>query len=155
MKNIARLIVGCCAFWLIVQSASAQAPSRPFLTGKWQGVMTAVQAEADGSPHVMPPIEGPGQIGFRLDIRADNLVLYFQSGDQWAGIGEGLDLRTYEQGRSAITTVALPAGENLEVMQLNIVRYDEDTIGVFMTRVTGGAQPSAITMLGRLTRADF
>jgi hypothetical protein len=163
MKTLARLATACCAVLLFVNSASAQAPSRPFLTGKWEGVMTGVGANADGSTAIVPPFDPQrGQVGFRLDIRQTNLVMYFQNGAEWIGVGEGQDLRTNEQGRSAIVITAFPVPSGArEAIMLNIVRWNEETIAVYMSRVTGvdpnggGSPPAPINLMGILNRAEF
>lgn len=161
MKTLARLATACVAGLLLINSTFAQPPSRPFLQGKWEGVMTGVGANPDGSPTELPPFDpARGQFGFRLDIRATNLVMYFQNGDQWIGLGEGLDLRTNELGRSAVVIAALPAQNGgREAMMLNIVRWNETTIAVFMSRVTGagpnGDMPTSLTTMGIFNRAQF
>jgi len=163
MNTLARLFLAGCALALSAQIASAQAPSRPFLTGKWAGVLTVV--DAPGLPdEVIPPFPtDPGrQLGFRLDIAQTNLTMQLQAAENnWIEIGRDADLRTNEQGRTAVVVTALgnPAQPPLETMVLNIVRWDEDTIGVFMSRVTtlqeGQEEPQHLTFLGRLNRADF
>ena len=145
---------------LTMQSAVAQAPSRPYLTGKWEGVMTGVGPQADGSPSIAPPLDPQrGQYGYRLDIRPTNLVMQFQSGDQWIAFGEGLDLRLNEQGRTAVVIAALNAQNGgFETMMINIVRWNEDTIAVHVSRVTGGAggePPPPVNSMGILNRANF
>jgi hypothetical protein len=162
MKTLARIFAASCAVMLFVHSASGQAPSRPFLTGKWEGVMTGVGANPDGSSTSVPPFDAArGQYGFRLDIRQTNLVMHFQNGDQWIGLGEGQDLRTNEQGRSAVVITALNGSNGgIEAMMLNIVRWNEETIAVHMSRVTGagpsgGALPPPINSMGILNRAEF
>jgi hypothetical protein len=162
MKTLVRLVTACCAILLFAHAASAQELSRPYLTGKWEGVMTGVGALPDGTPAVVPPFDPTrGQIGFRLDIRQTNLVMYFQNGDQWIGLGEGMDLRTNENGRSAVVITALNAqGGAIEAMMLNIVRWSEDSIAVHMSRVTGagpsgGQLPPPVNMMGILNRAQF
>jgi hypothetical protein len=165
MKTLARLVTACCVVLLMVHSASGQAPSRPFLQGQWEGVMTGVGAQPDGSPSLTPPFDAArGQYGFRLNIRATNLVMYFQGADgNWIalGAGENDDLRTNEQGRSAIVITALGgANGGIEAMMLNIVRWNEDTIAVHMSRVTGagpdgGALPPPVNSMGILNRAEF
>jgi hypothetical protein len=136
--------------------------SRPFLTGVWEGVMTGVGAQPDGSPSVTPPFDAArGQYRFRLNIGTTNLVMYFQNGDQWIGLGEGQDLRTNEQGRSAIVSTSLQAANGAtEALMLNIVRWDELTIAVQMSRVTGagprgGALPLPVNSMGILNRAAW
>ena len=162
MKTFARFAAACCAVVLFVHTASGQAPSRPFLVGKWEGIMTGVGPLADGSASEVPPFDpARGQYGFRLDIRETNLVMYFQQGEQWIGLGEGQDLRTNEQGRSAIVITALNAQNGgVEAMMLNIVRWNEDTIAVQMSRVSGagpsgGELPPSINSMGFLNRAQF
>lgn len=162
MKMIARILAVSCLGFLTVQLASAQVPSRPFLTGKWEGVMTLVGPQPDGSPTIAPPFEG-GQFGFRLDIRQTNLVMYFQSGADWIAFGEGQDLRLNEQGRNSIVIAALPAGATgnlIETMMLNISRWDEETITVHMSRVTqadeaSGQPASSVNSMGRFGRGDW
>jgi hypothetical protein len=121
-----------------------------------------VGANPDGSSTSVPPFDAArGQYGFRLDIRQTNLVMYFQNGDQWIGLGEGQDLRTNEQGRSAVVITALNGSNGgIEAMMLNIVRWNEETIAVHMSRVTGagpsgGALPPPINSMGILNRAEF
>jgi hypothetical protein len=124
--------------------------------------MTGIGAPPDGSSSVTPPFDAArGQYGFRLDIRQTNLVMYFQNGDQWIALGEGQDLRTNEQGRSAIVITALNGSNGgIEAMMLNIVRWNETTIAVQMSRVTGagpdgGALPPPVNSMGILNRANF
>lgn len=163
MKTLTRLVPVCCAAILFAQSASGQELTRPYLTGKWEGVMTGVGALPDGSPAPVPPFNAAlGQYGFRLEIRQTNLVMYFQSGDQWVALGEGADLRTNEQGRSAVVITALRNQQNggMEAMMLNIVRWTEDSIAVHMSRVTGagpsgGELPPPVNSMGILNRAQF
>ena len=138
------------------------APSRPYLTGKWEGVMTGIGAELDGSPSMVPPFdEARGQFGFRLDIRETNLVMYFRNGDQWISLGEGQDLRTNEQGRSAIAVTSVNAANGgIEAMVLNIMLWNEETIAVHMSRVTGagpdgGPLSPPVNSMGFLDRATF
>lgn len=147
---------------LFVEPEPGQGPSRPYLTGKWEGVMTRVGAEDDGSPSAVPPFDNTrDQYGFRLDIRERNLVMYFQSGDQWISLCEGQDLRTNEQGRSAVVITALNAANGgIETMVLNIMRWNEDTIAVHMSRVSGagpngGELPPPVNSMGILNRAVF
>jgi hypothetical protein len=149
MKNLARILALGSVVLLFAQSVSAQAPSRPFLTGKWEGVMTGVGANADGSASVVPPMQAErGQVGFRLDIRGDNLVMHFQVGEnQWQALGDNADLRLNDAGRSAIVIVNLGS----EVMMLNIVRWDEPTLVVHMSRVG----PQVVNSMGSLTKTDF
>ena len=141
---------------------SVQAPSRPYLRGKWEGVMTAIGEEPDGAPSVVPPFdEARGRYGFRLDIRETTLVMYFQNGSNWIPLGEGQDLRTNEQGRSAVVITTLGnANGGIEVMMLNIVRWNEGTIAVHMSRVIGaapggGTVPTQMSSMGILDRAQF
>lgn len=163
MKNLASLFAASFVLCLLAQPASAQEPSKPFLTGKWEGVMTVVGPEADGSPSVLPPMEAArGQFGYRLDIRQTNLVMYFQQGSDWIGMGEGLDLRLNQEGRSSVVIAQLRGSnpDSIEVMMLNIVRWDEDTLAVFMSRQTGAGSsgtepPQPLVFFGRLNRADF
>lgn len=125
--------------------------------------MTGIGALPDGSPASVPPFDpARGQYGFRLEIRATNLVMYFQNGDQWIALGEGMDLRTNEQNRSAVVITALRNQQNggMEAMMLNIARWTEDSIAVHMSRVTGsgpngGEMPPPINSMGILNRADF
>ena len=125
--------------------------------------MTGIGALADGSTAVVPPFDAArGQYGFRLDIRATNVVMYFQSGDQWIGLGEGQDLRMNPpDGRGTVVITALGAQNGgVEAMMLNIVRWNETTIAVAMTRVTGagsngGALPPSVNSMGVLNRAEF
>jgi hypothetical protein len=147
---------------LFAHPASAQELTRPYLTGKWEGVMTGIGPQADGTTAAVPPFDpARGQFGFRLEIRQTNLVMYFQNGDQWIGLGEGMDLRTNEVGRSAIVITALNgANGGIEAMMLNIVRWTEDSIAVHMSRVTGagpsgGPLPPPINAMGILNRAQF
>ena len=160
MKNLARILAIGAVVLLYVQPASAQLPSRPFLTGKWEGVLTGVGPNADGSPSMVPPMQPErGQVGFRLDIRGDNLVMYFQSGDNWIGLGEGQDFRLNDVDRSAIVITALAAaGGAIESMMLNIVRWDEESIVIHMSRVTGaagGQGPQLVNLMGSMTKASF
>jgi hypothetical protein len=153
MNKFARIAAIGSFVLLFAQSAVAQAPSRPFLTGKWEGIMTAVGANPDGSTSVVPPMqEGAGQYGFRLDIRGDNLVMHFQvAADQWQAVGEGADLRLNDVGRSAIVIAGLGA----EAMMLNITRWDEDSIVVHMSRVPATPDGQIVNSMGSLTKADF
>jgi hypothetical protein len=162
MKILGKLLAVGLGVVLFAQVASSQAPSRPLLTGKWEGVMTGVGAQTDGSASLVPPFDAQrGQYGFRLDIRQTNLVMYFQNGDQWIGLGEGQDLRLNEQGRTSIVITALQgANGGIEAMMLNIVRWNEDTIAVHMSRVTGagpdgGQLPPPVNSMGLLGRANF
>lgn len=160
MKTLVKYALAGVAVVLTVQAALAQAPSRPFLTGKWEGVMTGVGPLPDGSPSVAPPLDPQrGQYGYRLDIRQTNLVMQFQNGDQWISFGEGQDLRLNEQGRSAVVIAALGAPNGgIETMMINIVRWNEDTIAVHVSRVTGGAggePPPPVNSMGILNRANF
>lgn len=138
--------------------------SRPYLTGKWEGVMTGVGPLADGSSSSVPPFDpARGQYGFRLEIRQTNLVMYFQSPDGWLALGnaEGQDLRTNEKDRTAVVITALGAQNGgIDTMMLNIVRWTEDSIAVHMSRVTGagpsgGQVPPPINSMGILNRAEF
>jgi hypothetical protein len=100
------------------------------------------------------------QYGFRLDIRQTNLEMYFQNGTDWIGLGEGQDLRLNEAGRNSIVITALPAGNAIETMMLNITRWDEDTIVVHMSRVSGadeanGKAASTINSIGRFGRGNW
>jgi hypothetical protein len=161
MKKISRILLVSGLGILFMQLASAQMPSRPFLQGKWEGVMTVVAAQPDGSPTISPPMQGAGQYGFRLDIRQTNLVMYFQNGDQWIGLGEGQDLRLNEAGRNSIVITALqPSANSIETMMLNITRWDEDTIAVHMSRVSSpdaeaGTSVSTINSFGRFQRGNW
>jgi hypothetical protein len=158
MKKLSRILAVACLGFLSVQLASAQMPSRPFLQGKWEGVMTVV-VPPDSGPLVMPPFQGP-QYGFRLDIRQTNLVMYFQNGTEWIALGEGQDLRLNESGRNSIVITALPAGNAIETMMLNITRWDEETIFIHMSRVSGvdedaGRAASTINSMGRFGRGNW
>lgn len=162
MKTLVKFVTACCAIVFFAHAASAQELSRPYLQGKWEGVMTGVAALPDGSPSSVPPFDpARGQYGFRLEIRATNLVMYFQNGDQWIALGEGMDLRTNEQGRSGVVITALNGSNGgIEAMMLNIVRWTEDSIAVHMSRVTGagpngGALPPPVNSMGILNRAEF
>lgn len=183
MKKLATIVVAGCALGLSAQHACAQggnalrqgeagqglggatggeAPvSRPFLQGDWEGVLTAVGPEADGSPSILPPFQAArGQVGFRLAIGETNLVMYFQNGSDWVALGEGQDLRLNQAGRSSIVITALPATENsIETMMLNIMRWEEDAILVHMSRVTGadekaGTGPGVVNLMGLLGRSS-
>jgi hypothetical protein len=162
MKTLVRLVTACFAVVLFAHTAMAQELSRPYLQGKWEGVMTGIGPQADGSPSSVPPFDpARGQYGFRLEIKATNLVMYFQNGDQWIPLGEGMDLRTNEQGRSGVVITALNAQNGgIDAMMLNIVRWTEDSIAVHMSRVTGagpngGAVPPPVNSAGILNRAEF
>lgn len=162
MKTLVKFALAGVTLVLSAQAALAQAPSRPFLTGKWEGIMTGVGPLADGSPAVLPPFDAQrGTYGYRLDIGATNLVMQFQDGNgQWISFGEGQDLRLNEQGRTAIVIAALGASNGgIDAMMINIVRWDEDTIAVHVSRVTGAAggdlPPAPVNSMGRLNRANF
>jgi len=160
MKKVIRILAVGCLGILSTQLATAQIPSRPFLQGKWEGIMTVVTPQPDGSPTIAPPLQG-AQYGFRLDIRQTNLVMYFQNGTEWIGLGEGQDLRLNPpDGRNTIVITALPAGNAIETMMLNITRWDEDTILVHVTRVAGGDSaagqaPTTINSIGRFARGNW
>jgi len=117
-----------------------------------------VSANPDGSPIAVPPFNPAlGELGFRLEIRPTNLVMYFQNGDEWIGVGNqpGQDLRTNENGRTGVVITGLGA----EIMMLNVVRWKEDEIAVHMSRVApagpDGAVPPPINLMGILTRTEF
>lgn len=158
MKTLARLVTACCAAMLVAHTVSAQELSRPYLQGKWEGVMTGVGAQPDGSPASAPPFDpARGQLGFRLEIRPTNLVMYFQNGDQWIPVGDqpGQDLRTNENRRTGVVITGLGA----EIMMLNLMRWKEDEIAVHMSRVApagpDGVVPPPINLMGILARKDF
>lgn len=183
MKTLARLATVFCTVMLLMPSAYGQGGggggndeplrefsgpdeevlSRPYLQGKWEGVMTGVGPRADGAPSAVPPFDpSRGQYGFRLEIRQTNLVMYFQNGDQWIPLGnqEGQDLRTNEDRRTAVVITALGATNGgIDTMMLNIVRWTEDSIAVHMSRVTGAGTgtevPPPINSMGILNRANF
>jgi hypothetical protein len=87
--------------------------------------------------------------------------MYFRNGDQWISLGEGQDLRTNEQGRSAVAITALNAANGgIETVMLNIVRWNEDSIAVHISRVSGagpngGPLPPSVDSMGILERAVF
>jgi hypothetical protein len=185
MKILAAPVLGLLALSLFAHAASGQqnnlrsdeagqglgenvneeAPvSRPFLQDTWQGVLTAVGLDGDPVPGVYPPFPNdPGrQLGFRLAIGQTNLVMYLQNGDQWIPIGEGQDLRLNDQGRSSIVITALPGGatgNQIEVWLLNIMRWQEDSLLVHLSRTTGANPdenlgPSVLNLMGLLDRAS-
>jgi len=175
MKKLARIATACCGAMLFLQSADGQQVlrqfsnseeeilSRPYLTGKWEGVMTGVGPAATGAPAAVPPFDQTrGQYGFRLEIRQTNLVMYFQGADGWIPLGnaEGADLRTNEKDRTAVVITALGANDGaIDTMMLNIVRWTEDSIIVHMSRVQGpgndGQVPPPVNSMGILNRANF
>jgi hypothetical protein len=135
----------------------AQLPSQPFLTGIWEGTMTVVEDKGQGSP-MLPPFQGE-QFPFRLDIRNTNLVFYFRTQDGWTGIGEGSDLRLNQEGRSAVVVASLPAGELAETWMINVARWDEQSITVYLSRVTSAdgknaQRPASFAAIGQMTRAN-
>lgn len=103
--------------------------------------MTVI-VERGENPPMLPPFTGE-QFLFRLDIRNTNLVFYFRDGDRWVGIGEGRDLRLNQQDRSAIVVASLPAGDVTETWMLNVARWDEETIAVYLSRVTSAHAPTS------------
>jgi hypothetical protein len=180
MKNLSSFLIAGSAALLFASQASAQgglregeagqglgnntggeAPvSRPFLQDTWQGVLTAVGLDGDPRPGVYPPFPNdPGrQLGFQLAIAQTNLVLYLQNGENWIPIGEGQDLRLNDEGRSSIVITALPAGgDAIEVWLLNIMRWEEDTLLVHLSRTTGANEaaqqgPAVLNLMGLLDR---
>ena len=140
------------------QAAFAQLPSQPYLYGVWEGVMTVVEQREDGDAAVAP-FDGQ-RFAFRLDIRDTNLVMYFQQGpDQWVGIGEGADLRLNEQGRSAIVLAAMSQGDPTETWMLNLTRWNEESLTVYLSQVVSrngesGAAPTTFGALGQMTRVS-
>lgn len=180
MKHLARILLVGSAALMMVQQASGQAEglrqgeagqglgnntageapvSRPFLQDTWQGVLTAVGLDGDPTPGVYPPFPNdPGrQLGFQLAIGQTNLVLYLQNGENWIPIGEGQDLRLNDEGRSSIVITALPAGEAIEVWVLNIMRWEEHTLLVHLSRTTGANEaaqqgPGVLNLMGILNR---
>ena len=183
MKTLARSSLAVCALLLAADMAWAQGTeaarglrqgeagqglgdefieypvSRPLLTGRWGGVMTAVGLQGDPAPGVFPPFPNdPGrQLGFQLAIEQTNLVIYLQNGENWIPIGEGQDLRLNDQGRSSIVITALPAGNAIEVWLLNIMRWKEDSLLVHLSRTTGADEsaqlaPSVLNLMGELER---
>ena len=95
--------------------------------------MTVVPQDADKP--LVEPFDGQ-KFNFRLDIKDTNLVMYLQNGpDSWVGIGEGADLRLNQAGRSAIVIAALAAGDPTETWMLNITRWDEQNLAVFLTQL--------------------
>lgn len=154
MRKFIALFVTLCACTL-PGLAAAQLPSQPFLTGIWEGTMTVIEDKGQGSP-MLPPFQGE-QFPFRLDIRNTNLVFYFRAQDGWTGIGENSDLRLNQEGRSAIVVASLPAGELTETWMINVMRWDEQNITVYLSRVTsadqkGGQPPQSFAALGQMQR---
>lgn len=146
MKKIAILLVYLGAA-LCTHVAVAQQPSLPFLFGVWEGAMTVIPERAEGGAPAVFPFEGQAMPLSRLNIRKTNLVLYFQGPDgSLQQMGEQLDFRLNEQGRSAVVIIALqPQGEGgpTETWMVNIARWDEETIAVHVSRVTSGSGDAA------------
>jgi hypothetical protein len=134
MKKFLSILAATSAIFLSGNSAIAQLPTTPYLFGVWEGVMTVVPPQESGAP-LVAPFEGQ-QFGFRLDIRDTNLVLYLPDGQGgWFGIGEGSDLRLNDAGRSAIVVAALASGDPTETWMLNITRWDEENLAVFLSQL--------------------
>jgi hypothetical protein len=134
MKKIFAILAVASVVFLTGGPASAQLPSQPYLFGVWEGVMTVVP-QGDGGDPVVPPFEGE-QFSFRLDIRDTNLVMLFPDGQGgWVGIGEGADLRLNQAGRSAIVVAAMSADEPTETWMLNLTRWDEETLAVYLSQL--------------------
>ena len=151
MRKIGIVLTLVCAS-LLSGIALAQLPSKPYLVGVWEGNMTVME-DREGNP-MLPPFAA--QQPFRLDIRETNLVMYFPTGDPsnpWLALGEGADLRLNQAERSAI--VIAQVGQNPTVtMMLNIVRWDEQNLTVYMSRVTGGEMPAAFGAMGQMKRVS-
>ena len=138
-------------------AANGQLPSQPYLYGVWEGVMTVVEQREPGNP-MLPPFNAQ-QFPFRLDIRDTNLVMYFQGGDGWVGIGEGADLRLNEQGRSAIVLAAMSAGDPSETWMINVTRWNEQTLMVYLSQVVSrngqtGDGPTTFGALGQMMKVS-
>jgi len=155
MKKFLSILVAAPAIVLCGTSAVAQLPSTPYLFGEWEGVMT-VAPQVDRNPMV-EPLQGE-QFTFRLDIRDTNLVMKFPNGQGgWAAIGEGADLRLNQQGRSAIVIAAMANGDPTETWMLNITRWDEENIAVFLSQVvspddTNGQPARPFKAFGKMQR---
>lgn len=157
MRTIVALFITLCASALTAGVAIAQLPSQPFLTGIWEGTMTVVEDKGQEST-MLPPFQGE-QFPFRLDIRNSNLVFFFRTQDGWTGIGEGSDLRLNQEGRSAIVVASLPAGELSETWMINVARWNEESITVYLSRVTSadekaGQPPQSFAAIGQMTRVN-
>jgi hypothetical protein len=132
-------------------------PSEPYLFGVWEGEMSVIEERADGDP-ATPPFQGE-RFPFRVDIKNTNLIFYFRGQDGWLPIGDGSDLRLNQAGRSAIVVAALPAGELTETWMLNLVRWDEATLLVYLSRLLSrdGANsqpPVSFGAIGQMTRLE-
>lgn len=155
MRTLVAFFITLCACLAPAGFAFAQLPSQPFLTGIWEGTMTVVEDKGQGSP-ALPPFQGE-QFPFRLDIRNTNLVFYFRTQNGWTGIGEGSDLRLNQDGRSAIVVASLPAGELSETWMINVARWNEESITVYLSRVTSadekaGRPPQSFAAIGQMQR---
>ena len=155
MKRLALFLSTCIVCIYSGGSAYGQLPSEPYLYGVWEGVLTVVEQREDGNP-MLPPYNAQ-QFPFRLDIRDTNLVMFFQGGDGWVGIGEGADLRLNRQGRSAVVLVGMSAGDPTETWMLNLTRWDEETLTVYLSQVVSrngatGEVPTTFGALGQLMR---
>lgn len=149
LLSVSSLISGASAF--------AQLPTQPYLFGLWEGTMTVVQPGGDGP--MLPPFDGASQSQFRLDIRDTNLVMYFPTGpDEWTPVGEGADLRLNEQGRSAIVMAGMRVDPFTETWVINVVRWDEENITVYLSRVMSpnpdGTPATRIGALGQMKRIE-
>jgi hypothetical protein len=157
MRRIIIILIAVYASCLSGTSV-AQQPTQPFLFGLWEGTMTVVERRDEGDA-LLPPLQGE-QFPFRLDIKNTNLVMYFRTQDGWFGIGEGSDLRLNQQDRSAIVIAAFP-GEGTdptETWTLNVARWNEDSIVVYLSQVTSanegnGQPPVSFAAFGQMMRA--
>lgn len=157
MNKIALALIAAGSCLVSAGSAYAQLPSRPFLFGLWEGTMTVVQPNADGSP-MLPPYSGE-QFHFRLDIGESNLVMYFEQGEnQWVAVGEGADLRLNEQGRSAIVMAVMSVEPVTQSRVFNIVRWDEQQLTVYLSQIISkgpnGEPPTHFGAMGQMTRIE-
>ena len=138
MKTVRTLLAAAGATALLLGSAVAQLPTQPYLFGEWEGIMTVVPQQDVGAA-VAYPFNGE-QFQFRLAIGETNLVMKFPDGQGgWASIGEGADLRLNQAGRSAIVVAAMAVGDPTETWMLNIARFDELNIAVFLSQVVSPA----------------
>ena len=134
MKKFLSLLVVTVGVIYTGASALAQLPTQPYLFGEWEGVMSVVPQQDSGNG-VAYPFNGE-QFQFRLDIRDTNLVMKFPDGQGgWAALGEGADLRLNQAGRSAIVIAAMANGDPTETWMLNVTRWDEENIAVFLSQL--------------------